>query len=154
MLESSTLTASDIMTHEVITVAPHTSLIYAAKLLAKNHISGVPVVDDNGKIVGIVSEADLVRWHDHDGEKQAWWLDMLGEGFNLEPGFLDFVRSEQGKVRVVMKTDVVAIGPSMPVNDIARVLTEKSIKRVPVTENGKLLGIVSRSDLVGVLARG
>lgn len=154
MLEGSKLTAADIMTREVATVLAHTSLIYVAKLLAHRRISGVPVVDEAGAVVGMVSEADLVRWHDHDADKQAWWLQMRAAGFNLEPGFLDYVRSEQEKVRTVMTHTVASVAPETPVAEIARLLVEKAIKRVPVLDDGKLVGIVSRSDLVRALAAG
>ena len=154
MLETSTLTASDIMTRDVVTVVPHTSLIYVAKLLAQRHISGAPVLDESGQLVGIVTEADLVRWHDGDTEKQAWWLHMLAEGFNLNPSFLDYVRSEQDKVRHVMHTEVVTVAPETAVSEIAGLMTQKSIKRVPVLRDGKLVGIVARSDLVKALASG
>lgn len=154
MLDGSKLTAADIMTKDVVTVYPHTSLIYVAKLLADRHISGMPVVDEDGHVVGLVSEADLVKWHDHDTEKRAWWLNMLAEGRSLEPGFLDSVRSEQEKVRTVMHSEVVSVEPTTPVAQVAQLLADKAIKRVPVIHEGKLLGIVSRGDLVRVLANG
>src|SRR5579864_3636883 len=100
MLEGSRLTARDIMTRDVVTVSPHTSLRYVAKLLAGRHISGVPVVDDDGQVVGIVSENDLLQWSDQPGEKQAWWLNMLADGFELSADFLDVIQSEREKVRV------------------------------------------------------
>jgi len=154
MLETSTLTAADVMTRDVVTVRPHTSLIYVAKILGQRHISGVPVLEESGQLAGIVTEADLVRWHDADADKQAWWLHMLAEGFNLNPSFLDYVRSEQDKVRNVMHTEVVTVAPETPVSEIARLMTKKSIKRVPVLRDGKLVGIVARSDLVKALANG
>ena len=152
MLDQSALTAADIMTRDVVTVRPHTSLIHVAKLFAQKHISGAPVTDESGHLVGIVTEADLVRWHDGGTEKQAWWLGMLGEGFNLNPGFLDYVRSEQEKVRTVMHEDVVTVAPNTPLRDIARLIATKGVKRVPVLDGDKLVGIVARSDLVTALA--
>jgi len=152
MLEGSKLTAGDIMTRDVQTVFPHTSLRYVAKLLAERRISGVPVVDDGGRVVGIVSENDLLRWSDRPAETQAWWLDMLADGFELAPGFPDVVQSQHDRVSGVMKTDVASVAEDTPVAEIARLIVAKSIKRVPVLRDGQLVGIVSRSDLVRALA--
>ena len=152
MLEASNLTAREIMTRDVVTVFPHTSLRYVAKLLAEHHISGVPVVDDDHNLIGIVTENDLLQWSDEPSEKQAWWLNMLAEGFELAPEFLDIVRSEREKVRTVMKVDVATVAEEMPVADIAKLLIGKGIKRVPVVQGAKLVGIVTRADLVRALA--
>ena len=141
MLEASNLTAREIMTRDVVTVFPHTSLRYVAKLLAEHHISGVPVVDDDHNLIGIVTENDLLQWSDEPSEKQAWWLNMLAEGFELAPEFLDIVRSEREKVRTVMKVDVATVAEEMPVADIAKLLI-----------GAKLVGIVTRADLVRALA--
>jgi CBS domain-containing protein len=152
MLEGSKLTASDIMTRDVATVFPHTSIRFVAKLFAERHISGAPVVSENGDLLGVVSEADLIRWHDGGSQKQAWWLHMLAEGFPLSPDYLDYVRSEQEKVRGVMSTELITVKPETPVSDVAALFAEKAIKRVPVVNGGKLVGIVSRGDLIKVLA--
>ncbi len=154
MLEDSRLTAADVMTRDVVTVFPHTSIRYVAKLLSERHISGIPVVDDDHRVVGIVTENDLLSWSDAPGEKQAWWLDMLAEGFELSPDFLDVIQAEREKVRGVMKTDIVSVGETASVGDIARLMIEKSVKRVPVLRDGKLVGIVSRADLVRAVANG
>jgi CBS domain-containing protein len=153
MLEGSNLTARDIMTRDVVTVFPHTSLRYVAKLLAQHHISGVPVVDDDHRLVGIVTENDLLQWSDEPSEKQAWWLNMLAEGFELAPDFLDLVRSEREKVRTVMKADVATVTEDMSVSDVAKLLVSKGIKRVPVVKDAKVVGIVTRADLVKALAK-
>ena len=152
MLEQSNLTAREIMTRDVITVFPHTSIRYVAKLLIEHHISGVPVVDDDHRLVGMVSENDLLNWSDAPSEKQAWWLNMLAEGSELSPDFLDAVRCEREKVRTVMKTDVVTVAEDTPVAEIARLMVSKSIKRVPVVRGKTVVGVVARTDLVRALA--
>src|SRR5579864_9514639 len=124
------LTAADVMTRDVVTVPPHASIRHVAKLLASNHISGVPVVEESGKLVGMVTEGDLITFTGEPSERQAWWLDMLADGFDLAPDFLDVVQAEREKVRAVMKTDIVSVPESMPVRDVARVMTEKSVNRV------------------------
>lgn len=153
MLESSALTAGDIMTRDVVTAFPHTSLRYVAKLLAERHISGLPVIDEDHHVVGMVSENDLLQWSDQPGEKQAWWLNMLAEGSELSPDFLDLVQAEHEKVQRVMHTDIATVTEATPVTAVAKLLVEKSIKRLPVVRDGKLVGVVSRADLVRALAQ-
>jgi CBS domain-containing protein len=153
MLEDSKLTAADIMTRDVCTVFPHTSLRYVARLLSDRRISGVPVVDEDGHVMGMVTENDLLRWSDKPGEKQAWWLDMLAEGFDLAPGFLDVVQSEHDKVRSAMSTEVAFVTEDAAVSDIARLIIASAVKRVPVLRDGRLVGIVSRGDLVRAMAQ-
>ncbi len=154
MLEGSHQTAGDIMTRNVVTVFAHTSLRYAAKLMIEQRISGIPVIDAERHVVGVVSENDLLKWSEEPGEKQVRWLDMLAEGSPLSPDFLDMIRVEHEKVRGVMTTEVVSVKEDTPVADIAKLMVDKSVKRVPVVRDGKLAGIVTRSDLVRVLAQG
>ena len=154
MLEGSKLTAGEIMTRDVISVLPHTSIRYVAKLLVDRHVSGLPVLDEDQRLVGMVTENDLLKWSGAPGEKQAWWLDMLAEGHGLASDFLDLARVEGEKVRTVMTTEVATIAETMPVADVAKLMVAKAIKRVPVLRNGKLVGIVSRADLVRALAQG
>ena len=153
MLEESKLTASDVMMRDPITVTADTSLRHVAKLLARHRISGVPVVDANRHIVGIVTENDLMQWSDKPGEKQAWWLDMLAGGYDLSPAWLDAIQTEREIVRGVMSMDVVSVAEACPLSDVAKLLVAESIKRVPVVRDGELVGIVSRVDLVRALAQ-
>lgn len=118
-------TAADIMTKRVVTVTPRTSIKQLAALLAKRKISGAPVVDDPRKkqLVGIVSEADILA----------------------KPRGARYVSQ-------IMKTKVVTVSPDAPVEEIARLLAKHKIKRVPVVEEGKVVGIVSRADIVKAMA--
>ena len=97
MLDEAIFTAGDLMTRDVAVVHPETSLLDAVKLMAKRKISGVPVVDDDGTIVGMLSEGDLVRWHEGYSERQARWLDMLADGFQLAPAFLKAYESSSAR---------------------------------------------------------
>ena len=83
MLDEAIFRAGDLMTRDVAVVHPDTSLLEAVKVMAHRRISGMPVVDNSGAIVGMISEGDLVRWHEGFTERQARWLDMLAEGFDL-----------------------------------------------------------------------
>ncbi|PPQ35018.1 CBS domain-containing protein [Rhodopila globiformis] len=153
MLDEAVVTAADVMTRDVAFVHPETPLLDAVKLMARRRISGMPVVDDNGTIVGMISEGDLVRWHEGYSERQAHWLDMLAEGFQLAPSFLDGIRAERYKVKAVMSPGCFSVTETTLARDIATLMHGKSIKRVPVLRDGKLVGIVARSDLIRALAQ-
>ncbi|HEY7580520.1 MAG TPA: CBS domain-containing protein [Acetobacteraceae bacterium] len=153
MLEEAIYTAADLMTRDVAVVHPETSLLDAVKLLAQRRISGMPVVDDTGTIVGMLSEGDLVRWHEGYTERQARWLDMLAEGHDLAPEFLQGIQEQRRKVKSVMSSGAKTVAEDTPAREVARLMYANSIKRVPVVRDGKLVGIVARSDLVRALAQ-
>ncbi len=118
--------ARDIMTHKVCTTRPETSVQELAKLLSSKRISGTPVVDEHGQIIGIVTEADIISKVDREGLCVA----------------------------DIMCRELIAVAEETPVGEIASMLTERRIKRVPVVQNGKLVGIVSRADIVNAVAQG
>jgi len=152
MLEQSALTAGQLMTREVAAVHPSTSVTEAAKMMAARGISGMPVVDDAGHLLGAVSEADLLRWSQQPSERQQSWLNMLAEGVDLAPEFLAALRAEHRKVEHVMSHNPLSVTEDTPAREIARIITEKGIKRLPVLRNGKVVGVVSRADLVRAFA--
>lgn len=144
--------ARDVMTTAVIAVTPDTSIRRVARVLRDNGISAVPVVDSTGALVGIVSEGDLIDRNDSERERRRdWWLEMLAEGTALSPTFLDFVRSTDRPVRQVMVAPVKTVSEDTPVEDIAELLQQERIKRVPVVREGRVVGIVSRADLLRAL---
>jgi CBS domain-containing protein len=153
MLDEAIFTAGDLMTRDVAVVHPQTSLLEAVKLMAHRRISGVPVVDDAGTIIGMLSEGDLVRWHEGYTERQARWLDMLAEGTELAPTFLAGIQEQRRKVKSVMSEGATTVTEDTPAREIARLMYARNIKRVPVLRDGKLVGIVARSDLVRALAQ-
>ena len=115
--------AKDIMTRDVITVNPAMTVKSLAMMLIKNQISGAPVADKVGKIVGVVSESDIV--------------------------------AKRGKdVKSIMSKKIISVGEQTPVEEIARMMTTHHIKRLPVMNDGKVVGIVSRADIVSAIALG
>jgi CBS domain-containing protein len=153
MLDEAAYTAADLMTRDVAVVHPDTSLLEAVKLMARRHISGMPVVDDAGAILGMISEGDLVRWHEGLTERQGHWLDMLADGFELAPAFLAGIQEQSRKIKTVMSAGATTVTENALARDIAHLMYTKGIKRVPVVRDGKLVGIVARSDLVRALAQ-
>ncbi len=153
MLDDAIFKAGDLMTRDVAVVHPETSLLEAVKLMAGRRISGVPVVDDPGTIVGMLSEGDLMRWHEGYTERQARWLDMLAEGFELAPAFLQGIQEQHRKVKSVMSSGATTVTEDVPAREVANLMYEKNIKRVPVVRDGRLVGIVARFDLIRALAQ-
>ena len=153
MLEDSPLTAEDVMTRDVKVVHPDTPLLTAVLLMADNHISGLVVVDDENRPVGMLTEGDLLRWHGEFTERQSWWLDHLADGLELAPTFMNAIRSQQRQVSKLMSKDTVTVAPDTSTREIARLFYDRKIKRVPVEQDGKVIGLVSRADLLRALAR-
>jgi CBS domain-containing protein len=145
------MNARDVMVSPVITVKPSATVKEVAQLLLKHHISALPVVDDAGKVVGIVSEGDLIRRADLNTDKQRprWLAALFADEETLAA---EYVKTHGRKVSDVMTKWVVAASPDMSLRDIATRLEKHGIKRVPVVHNGALLGIVSRSNLIQALA--
>ncbi len=142
--------ASDVMIRDVITVGPDDEVSYAAKLLADRDISALPVVDERRRIVGILSEADLLEREEIGTEKhRPWWLEAVTPSTLLAA---DYARSHGRKVRELMSEEVITAKPDTPLSEIAALLERNRIKRVPIVEDGKLIGIVSRANLIQALA--
>lgn len=143
--------ARDIMVSPVVTVSPHASVQQVAKILLERRISAVPVVDSDNKLLGIVSEGDFMHRVESGTERTySWWLGWITGDAELAT---DYVRSHSVKVQDVMTHDVATALPETPLNDIAMLLEERQIKRVPIVNGeGQLVGIVSRSNLLQAIA--
>jgi len=142
------MNARDIMASPVITVDPDTAVRDIAALLLRHAISAVPVLEQR-KLVGIVSEADLMHRHEiGTASKGKGWLRLL----SVDHSATDYVRSHATHASDIMTTDVAWVAPSTPLGEIASLLERRGVKRVPVLDSGRLVGIVSRSDLVRALA--
>ncbi len=142
--------AKDIMTPNVITIAPSLGVEEIAQLLLSCNISGVPVVDAEDRLIGLVSEGDLLRRHEGGTERQrSWWLNLLA---GPEGRARDFIKTHGRRAEDVMTRKVMTVTPDTPVGEIARILERRHIKRVPVVEDGRIVGIVSRANLLHGLA--
>lgn len=146
--------ARDIMTPDVATVSPETDIKDIATLLLRRRISAVPVVDSEDRVLGIVSEGDLVHRIDEQSIKwpRSWWLAFLARPEQRIKSFIE----EHGKLaKDIMTRDVISVSDDTSLHDIAELLEKHRIKRVPVTRGGRLVGIVSRANLLrGFIADG
>ena len=137
----------------LVVVHPNDRVPTIASALRDHHISSAPVVDAAGNLVGLVSEGDLIRHLGNEHEKRrAWWLELLAEGEDLASNFLDYLKEENRSAADVMKHDVVTVGEDTAVGDIVDLFAKHGIKRVPVLRAGKLVGIVSRADIIRAMA--
>ncbi|MCL6621999.1 MAG: CBS domain-containing protein [Syntrophobacterales bacterium] len=147
-------TARDIMTREVVTAGPEDSVEDLARLLAERRISGVPVVDDQGRVLGVVTQSDLLKRTREPTLPVA--LNILDLHLFLEtPGrFRQRLEKLLGHtVRQVMSSPAITVAPDTPVSELARLMEDKGIHTLPVVEEGRLVGIVGKLDLIRVLAR-
>ncbi len=141
--------AAEIMTKEVVTVGPDESVGEIATLLLENAITGVPVVDDARRVLGIVSESDLIG-RPLAGSGRAWWLRLFGE----RSATLDEITAARHlKAQDVMTKPAVTVGEETPLAILARLMRRRRINRVPVLKEGRLVGIVSRADLLYAFTR-
>ncbi|MBW0445848.1 CBS domain-containing protein [bacterium M00.F.Ca.ET.228.01.1.1] len=142
--------ASDVMTGNVISVTPDMTIREVARLFVEKRISGAPVLDPDGSVVGMISEGDLLRRSEigTDERRRVSWLDFWSASHEAR----DYVKTHGTKVSDVMTTDVITVEPDTLLGEVAAILETRGIKRVPVTEAGRLVGIVSRANLVQALA--
>jgi CBS domain-containing protein len=142
--------ARDVMVSPVVTVKPSSSVQEAAKILLARRISALPVVDNDGKLVGIVSEGDLMHRVEAETERpRSWWLHIVSGNGTLAT---EYAKAHARKVGDVMTREVVTASPETPLSEIAVLLEEHGIKRVPIVENGQLVGLVSRANLIQAVA--
>jgi CBS domain-containing protein len=140
---------SDVMTRKVLSVAPEETVEHAANLMLRHGISGLFVVDAKGTLCGVVTEGDLLRRDEIGTERhRPWWLRVL-----VSPGrqALDFTRAHGRRVSDVMTAEVICVEATTPLEDVVETMEKQRIKRVAVQENGHMVGVVARSDLLRAL---
>jgi CBS domain-containing protein len=142
--------ALDVMTRDVITVGPNTTVSEIAALFLRRRISGVPVVDGNGRLLGIVSEGDLVRRVETGTDaRRSWWLDLLTE---TSERAATYAKTRGKKAEDVMTPHVITATETTALRDIAGLMERNRIKRIPILREGRIVGIVSRANLIQGLA--
>jgi CBS domain-containing protein len=144
------MNAGDIMTPKVVSVAPDASILEAMQLMLANRISGLPVITENGKLVGIVTEGDFLRRAETGTQhRRSRWLELfMGAGKLAQ----EYVQTHGRKVSDVMTPDPVTASEDTPLDVVVGLLEERRIKRLPVVRSGVVVGIVSRANLLHALA--
>lgn len=140
----------DFMSHPAVAIAPDRPIAEAAQLMLEHRVSGLPVVDATGRLVGIVSEHDLLRRRSNGATRRPHWLQLMTEGQALaqEPE-----RFHALTVGDVMTTEVVAVSDDTSLEEAGRLIEVHGIKRLPVIRDGRVIGVLSRADLLRALAR-
>lgn len=147
--------ARDVMTTEVVTVTADTKLREVALVLLNHGISAVPVLDADGAPIGMVSDGDLVtRTESERTSRHDWWLKLLADKSPPDDEVLEQLRSPDRTAADVMAAPVVTVGEATDLAEVARLLADYRIKRVPVLKDGHMTGIVSRTDLVRAVGSG
>jgi CBS domain-containing protein len=142
--------AHQIMTSKVISVTPGTSIVDAANTMLQHRVSGLPVVGDTGELVGMVSEGDFIRRQEiGTGRKRGRWLRFLvGSGREAA----DFVHERGSKVGEIMTPEPVTVTEQATLDEIVTVMEKNHVKRLPVMSGARLVGIVTRADLLQAVA--
>jgi len=141
--------ASDVMARDVVTVTPTTTVKEIATIMAERRISGVPVVDAAGKLVGILSETDLLhRAETGTQRRHKWWLGAFIDDDQLAR---EYLAAHARRAEDIMSRQVVTVDAGMELGQVADLLERRKLKRVPVLQDGRLVGIITRGDLVRAL---
>jgi CBS domain-containing protein len=150
------MNASDVMVRAVITVKPDATVQEAAQLMLANRVSGLPVVDNSADLVGLISEGDLLRRAPEGTWPKAWgppprrgWAKLL---MGPEEVDTEYVTQSGRKVGDIMTREVVSAAPETSISDIAALMVHHRIKRLPIIQEGRVVGIVSRANIVEALA--
>src|SRR5271165_4824600 len=141
--------ASDVMTRNIFSVRPDARVAEAIRTMLDKQISGLPVIDEAGRLVGILTEGDLLRRGETGTERQRpRWLEIL-----MGPGRLagEYVRTHGRKVDGIMTRDLVSVAPDTPLKEVVELMERHRIKRVPVLDGDVPVGILSRADLLRAL---
>jgi len=148
--EEAAMIVSDVMTREVASVKREAELKDAVFTMVDRKLSGLPVVDDDGHVVGMITEGDLLRRSEIETQgKEPGWFELF---FTPGSAAYDYVRTHARKVEMLMSANVVSIAPSAELTEAAGLMRKHGVKRLPVVENGRLVGIVARADLLKLLA--
>lgn len=150
--------AGEMMTTKVISVGPDDNIEKAVKILAEHNISGLPVVDENNKVVGIISSSDIVKFsgklHVVPLIASSGWVSPYTDVSAMNSYSKGHELLTSRKVRDIMTKKVITVQESASGEEVARIISKKKINRLPVTDNnGKLVGIITRSDLIDSLAK-
>jgi CBS domain-containing protein len=138
------------MNRPVVTVGPDATVVEIARLMRDHDISGLPVVDHDRRVLGLVSEGDLLRRHEIGTERRSsWWLELIADPIGRAN---DYTKTHGIRARDIMSSPAITVEEDATIGEIAEILQRHRIKRVPVVRDGRLVGIISRADVVQLVA--
>lgn len=146
-------TAKEVMSSPVMYVMEETPVREIARALLQNRISAVPVINEAGRLVGMVSEGDLIGRRAPDKSRRSWWLDVLEAGPQAGDKIEMYLKAHGLRAKDVMTKEVVTVQPDEPITRVAELLVAKNVKRVPVVTSGQMIGVVSRADILARISR-
>lgn len=142
--------AKDIMTRAVRVIGPGDDVRTAARIMADSEVSALPVVDESQRVLGIVSEGDLMRRKElRTARRRSWWLELVASPETLAD---EYTKSHSLRVHDVMSRPAICVSETTPLRDVVATLEQHGIKRVPVLRDGQIVGIVSRADVLRAFA--
>ncbi len=142
------------MTSPAIVVRPQATLPEIAAVLSNNHVGAVPVCNPDNTLVGIVSEADLLKpFRESARLRRDWWLELLAEGEDLPREFLDYISQDAHTAADVMFRSVVTAEEQTTLPELAETMVKRGITVIPILRDGRVVGVVTRADLVATIAR-
>ncbi|PPQ39802.1 CBS domain-containing protein [Rhodopila globiformis] len=145
--------AASIMTRRIATARPDATVAEIARLMLDRDIRALPICDETGTLLGMVSESDLMRpFREQHDLRRPWWLAILSAADRLAPALADYIRNDRRRARDLMTTPVVTAAETTDLAEIVLQLLRHRIKRMPIVRDGRLVGIVSREDLIRTLA--
>ncbi|MGH7068734.1 MAG: CBS domain-containing protein [Terracidiphilus sp.] len=148
------VTAADVMTVPAVVILPEADVREIARLLTDRQISAVPVCKPDGALVGIVSEGDILRpFRESTRQRRDWWLGAVAAGEALPQSFLDSMRNDTRTAAEMMTRRVVTANEDTTLPMLAELMVTNGVKRVPILRDGRVVGIVSRADVIAALAR-
>lgn len=147
-------TAAEVMTAPAVVVLPEADVREIARLLTDRQISAVPVCKPDGSLVGIVSEGDILRpFRESTRRRRDWWLGAVAAGEELPQSFLDSMRNDTRTAAEMMARRVVTANEDATLPMLAELMVTNGVKRLPILRDGRVVGIVSRADVIAALAR-
>ena len=145
------MNAADIMTRHVETTRPEVKIPELIQIMVDKNLTGMPVVNEKGQLVGVVTEGDLFRRANTGSEPHhSRWIEFLMDSSRLTD---EYVRSQTRQVEDIMTRDVIAVSAATSLIEVAELMQRRNIKHVPVVSDGTCIGIITRADLVRALSR-
>jgi CBS domain-containing protein len=151
---SMAITASNVMTQRLVTVGPDSTIVDVAAMLSQHDISAAPVCDNDGTLLGVISERDLLTpFGKEHALGRSWWLGLLVKSAGLGSALLNYLQADSRRARDLMTQPAITAPEDASPSELAELMLRHYVSRLPIVRDGKMVGLVSRGDLIAALAR-